>query len=161
MAKMIAKHAKVKRAFHIVDSAFGIASLVVVPVLFTVYGFWHFEKPAFHNLSPRTQTIDVQPGQTTTVHDPLTLRAEVKSVVYYMWLADEKGAVVYVYPDMKVNNPEHISFGDQTVTIPETLKPGSYTLNVDIEYPLNPIKTASVRMELARLKVMGVAGVKQ
>lgn len=149
----IAKHAKVQKVYHVVDSAFGIASIVVVPVLFGVYGFWHFEKPAFHNLNQTQRVIDVLAGTSTTVSDSLTLKADVKSVVYSMWLSDSQGTTIYVYPDMKVDNPDHISFESQTVQIPASLKPGSYTLNVDLEYPLNPIKTASVRMELARLRV--------
>lgn len=149
----IAKHAKVQKAWHYIDSAFGLASMAIVPVLFGVYGFWHFEKPAFHNLNQTQRTIEVPAGASATVADSLTLKADVKSVVYSMWLSDAQGASVYVYPDMKIDNPDHISFETQTVQIPASLKPGSYTLNVDLEYPLNPIKTASVRMELARLKV--------
>lgn len=149
----IAKHAKVKQAWNYVDSVFGLASVVIVPVLFGVYGFWHFEKPAFHNLNQAQRTIEVPAGQTTVVSDSLTLRADVKTAVYAMWLSDAKGAVIYVYPEMKITNPDHITFESQTVQIPASLRPGTYTLNVDLEYPLNPIKTASIRMELARLKV--------
>jgi hypothetical protein len=149
----IAKHAKVQKAWHYVDSAFGLVSMAIVPVLFGVYGFWHFEKPAFHNLNQVRQTIEVPAGASTTVGDSLTLKADVKSAVYSMWLSDAQGSTVYVYPDIKIDNPDHISFESQTVQIPASLKPGTYTLTVDLEYPLNPIKTASVRMELARLKV--------
>lgn len=149
-----AKHASVQRVWHVCDSMFGLASVIVVPLLFAIYGFWHFERPAFHNLNQATHTvIEVPAGTSTRVSNPLTVSPDLKSIVYHMWLADTSDTVVYVYPDVKVESPSRLTFGDQTVKIPASLKPGTYTLNVDLEYPLNPVKTASVRMELARVRV--------
>lgn len=150
----LTKHAVFIKAIHVADTAFGIASLCVIPALFTIGGYWYTQKPTLNNLDRRAiSALDVPAGSTARLADPFHLTADTTVAVYHVSLIDAQGEAAYVYPDVMVKDPQHMDLGSQSVSIPASLRPGVYSLDVDVQYKLNPIKTASVRVQLARIQV--------
>lgn len=70
-----------------------------------------------------------------------------------MWLEDAQGHTIYTYKPVEVTTPS-FTFGNQNITLPQQLVPGKYSLHAELQYPLNPFKTATVSAELVDLKVV-------
>jgi hypothetical protein len=97
--------------------------------------------------------LEVVEGQTTFISQSLVVGTDTNKAVYYMWLADSKNNSVYQYPSRVVNEPKRLEFGNQLVKVPESIRPGSYTLKVNVQYRLNPIKVVDMNLDLAKLTV--------
>lgn len=154
LASKVAKHALVVKAFHIADTAFAVSSMCIVPAAMAISVFWYTQKPTLNNLDRRSvTTLDVPAGATAKLADPFHLTADTSMAVYHVTLVDAYGDTAYVYPDVRVKDPQHMDLGAQSVRIPSSLAPGTYSVSVDVQYKLNPIKTANVRIQLARILV--------
>lgn len=91
-------------------------------------------------------TMIVSPTSPSYVSSPVTLGDDIKKAVYKAYIKDDTGKIVYRFPEFVTSHPgQAISF-----KMPP-LKAGTYYVKADIIYALNPIKTSTLDIELARV----------
>jgi hypothetical protein len=134
------------------DHLFSIASLVSLPVLVALCVYWYYERAPLHDIAS-TSTMVVQAGETTHLNTYYTVSFSSSRALYSMWLEDSKGRTVYQYKPLEIRNSS-CTFGNQNITFPHQLAPGKYSLRAELQYPLNPFKTATVSANLVNLDVV-------
>jgi hypothetical protein len=131
-------------------------SVVCVCVIIGVFVAMTLQKPTLTEVrSPRSQlpVVVATPENSAYVASPLTLGPDVNKAQYMAYLTDDKGQVVYRYPQVVIDRPAQvISAGGLSFKVPQ-LAPGTYFLNAKIRYALNPLKEATLQMELARVLI--------
>ncbi len=129
-------------------------SVICVCAIVGVTVSMKFQKPAVTEVkAPRDQlpTVVATPDNSAYVASPLTLGPDIMKAQYLAFLTDEKGTTVYRYPEVVVDRPIHvISAGGLSFKVPQ-LAPGTYYLKATVRYALNPLKEASLEVELARV----------
>lgn len=134
------------------DHLFSIASLISLPVLIALCVYWYYERAPLHNIA-NTSTLIVTAGETTHLNTYYTVSFSSSRALYSMWLEDSKGRMVYEYKPTEVKSSS-FTFGNQNITFPPQLAAGKYSLRAELQYPLNPFKTATVSAELVRIEVV-------
>lgn len=142
----------------IADSAWGIASVVSVPCLAALAGWWHFGpggsnailKPA-HTVAVHTQT-----NVPTPVESGISIDVGDRRLVYTMTLIDSAGRAAYTYPQiMQAEGAPRPDLGNMTIVVPHSVPSGDYQLFVDVAYEVNPLKANKLRVQLAKITVDG------
>lgn len=146
-----------KRALAIGGSVFNLLSLFLVIGLVAMLGFWFIEKPPMQPMTLQAPPLNVEQGGTVYLGKGLSFETDTNKAYYYMWLADDKGNSVYKFPSVVLTDPTALSFSGRVVDIPKNLPPGEYKLMVYVKYALNPLKTAEMSLEIARVQVFPVA----
>lgn len=149
----IVRHAIVKRTFGCLDGLLSVGSVVISGALLSFGALWFLQKAPSHEIVYTGTRFVISPGQDIRLDDPVTIRTNASRAVYHMWLADESGRIVRVYPCHEVTNPSNFTLNNQVVYIPQSIGPGTYTLNAEYLYPFNPFKNADISMNLARIEI--------
>jgi hypothetical protein len=136
------------------DHLFSITSLISLPVLLVLCVYWYYERAPLRNIEC-SSTLVVQAGETAHLDTYYTVSFSSGRALYSMWLEDSKGRMVYEYKPVKVRDSS-FTFGNQNITLPQQLAPGKYSLHAELQYPLNPFKTATVSADLANLEVVNL-----
>jgi hypothetical protein len=134
------------------DRLFSIVSLTSVPLLVALCLYWYYERVPLHSICNPT-TLIVAPGETTHLSTYYTVSFSSRRALYSMWLEDSKGRMVYEYKPQEITDSS-FTFGNQNITFPVQLAPGKYSLHAELQYPLNPFKTAAVSAQLVNLEVV-------
>lgn len=139
------------------DAAWGWFCLMVVPVAGGAVIAMSQEQPSVTAVrAPTVQlpVVQVDPRSASTyVSQPLSLGPRVTKAQFDAYLVNEQGEISYRYPTVILDRPdERIDAGDLSFKVP-TITPGSYYLKADILYPLNPLKNADLKVEMARVIV--------
>ncbi|QRE00306.1 hypothetical protein [Burkholderia phage BCSR5] len=132
---------------------YGVMSMLSVVVLFAFVVVWLLQQPNFSFVRQGVQHWQVSEGQTSKVDPSLILGTDLNKAAYYIWIGDEQGHQVYRYPTVIIEEPRKLEFGNRLVELPDTLKPGQYTMNAQVYYRLNPLKVAEMKLELAKITV--------
>jgi len=143
---------KIKNMIRGGDKLFSIVSILSVPVLLSVCLYWYYEREPLHKLENPVEMV-VSPGETTHLDSFYTVSFDANRALYSMWIEDSRGRMVYEYQPQWVSKSS-FTFGNQNITVPLQLAPGKYSLRGELQYPLNPFKTATVSAELVHLEVV-------
>ncbi len=149
----ITRHEVVKRAFSCLDGVLSVGSVIVSGALLAFGALWFLQKAPSHEIVYTGTLFVISAGEEIKLDAPVTIRTNSSRAVYHMWLADDSGLTVHVYPDHEVANPSNFTLNQQLVDIPISMKPGVYTLNAEYLYPFNPLKNADISMNLARVEI--------
>ena len=142
----------VKSMIHGGDKLFSIVSLLSLPLLISLCVYWHYEREPLHDLESPVEMV-VSPGETTHLASFYTVSFDANRALYSMWIEDSRGRMVYEYQPQWVSKSS-FTFGNQNIVVPLQLAPGKYRLRGELQYPLNPFKTATVSAELVHLDVV-------
>lgn len=116
-----------------------------------------FQQPsvtAIKSQPSQLPTIEVNQATPSYLAAPVTLSSTITKVQYSAFLATGSGEVVYRYPAVMVTSHDgKIDAGDLSFRVPPNIKPGTYYLRADVAYPLNAVRTADLKIEMARLVV--------
>jgi hypothetical protein len=141
----------IKVAAALIDRLFSVVSCLVLPSLATFGAVWLLEgAPSATVLS--NQVANAQAGSYVHLAPNLSVRTAAKKAIYTLWLVDDKGDTIYVFPEQQVADPSNVSFS-RDITLPENLKPGRYHVRGELLYPFNPFKTGVVNLDLATLYI--------
>lgn len=120
--------------------------------LIGVAGVWAMESAPSQTFI-NTAVFDVHTGADVAINVPIIIQTDAKKALYRMWLSDSTG-IVYQFPDQRVQNPKIVDLTTRNVRVPEGIKPGTYTLNVQMIYPFNPFKNGNIFMTVGTLNVV-------
>lgn len=148
----LTRNAKVRKYMKRCEICFNVACSLLFLVLVSTLVVWAAQRPTFPFLK-QAQHVQLVEGQSLFINQSLVVGTDTTKASYFMWISDEHGASVYQYPTAVVEEPKKLEVGNQLIALPSTLKPGNYTLNVSVQYRLNPIKVADMRLELAKITV--------
>lgn len=142
----------------IADTTWTMVSLVSVPCLTTLAGWWYFGPGGSNTVLSQVHavTVHAQANVPTPIKSGISLDVGQRKLVYKMTLVDKKAQVVYEYPqivqDEGVASPD---LGNMTITVPRSVPQGDYQLFVDVAYEVNPLKANKLRVQLAKITVDG------
>lgn len=134
------------------DKLFSIASLVCFSLFISLCFYWYYERAPLRKLENPIELV-VSPGETAHLASFYTVALDANKALYSMWISDSRGRMVYEYQPQWVSTSS-FTFGNQNITVPVQLAPGKYVLHAELQYPLNPFKTATVSAELVHLEVI-------
>lgn len=100
-----------------------------------------------------TSVIDVHTGADMVINVPLIIQTDARKALYRVWISDSTG-IVYQFPDQRVSHPELLDLTNESIRIPDSIKPGTYTLHVQMIYPFNPFKNGNIFMTVGTLNVV-------
>lgn len=83
----------------------------------------------------------------------MAIHLETKRAFYFLTLNDASGSTVYVFPGHYSKTPGDFNLKEMEITVPGSIKPGTYTLQMNYTYWFNPFKDGHVDIELATLVV--------
>lgn len=145
----------VKRVGAYCDALLSAVSPVFFAILVGTAGVWAFEEAPSQTYIQMNQVIPVQPGQALNLKPPFVAQIQAHQAVYHTWLEDINGDRVYQFPDHDLVNPKVIDLTElKSLTIPKSLKPGTYILQVEALYPFNPFKNGRIWMTVATVIVL-------
>lgn len=131
-------------------SIVGVSSLVAATLMM------FYQQPAVTEMSmTRTQlpvvyTSVAAPSAYVSV--PVQLGDSVTKAVYKVHLRDTLGRTVHEWPALIIDHPAlTVPKNGLSFKVPSTLVPGSYYMEATVEYALNPLKVAQLKMDLARI----------
>lgn len=113
--------------------------------------YWYFEPQDSRTIWHEVANISVLPGANAAV--PMAAPPTGNKVVYKVQLVDAAGTVKYDYPSITVANNDYSQLGKMQLKLPATIKPGLYSMSAEMTYMMNPLKTNTVKLELAKVKV--------
>lgn len=140
------------------DTTWSAISLVSVPCLASLAGWWYFGPGGSNTVLSQSNTVAVhaQPNVPTEVKSGISLDVGNRKLVYTMSLVNADSEVVYSYPpivqDEGLPSPD---LGNMTITVPHTVPEGDYQLYVDVTYEVNPLKANKLRVQIAKITVDG------
>lgn len=135
--------------------AYRLSAIIFLPALMAACLSWIIQKPSLSAFSQtRTKVLNVEPGEVAQLNNQMVVDTDTKKALYEMWLEDAAHNVVYRYPSRVIRDPGKLVIGDRAIAFPRTLQPGVYLLMVQVQYQLNPLKTAAMTVELARVEVV-------
>lgn len=136
------------------DGIWTIASLVCVPSLVGITGYWALGDGGIAQVTSKSHTqVYAVAGETKSIKPDVKLSLESNRVVYKMRLVNVEGKTVYTYPEVLAEGDKPPEFGDMLIQVPSEVPTGVYQLVADVSYPRNPLKTNSLQVELAKINV--------
>lgn len=141
----------IKVVASIADRLFSVASCLVLPSLVTFGAVWLLEGAPSSTVSSN-QVMNARAGNFVQLTPDLSIQTSAKKAVYRLWITDDKGDSIYVYPDQPVADPSNVRFSS-LIHLPENLRPGVYHVRGELLYPFNPFKTGVVSLDLATLTI--------
>lgn len=127
-------------------------SPLVFAALIGVAGVWAMESAPSQTFI-NTSVINVHTGADVSINVPLIIQTDARRALYRIWLSDGDG-IVYQFPDQNVKHPELLDLTNQSIRVPDFLKPGTYTVHVQMIYPFNPFKNGNIFMTIGTLNVV-------
>lgn len=127
-------------------SPLGLAALIGVA------GVWAMESAPSQTFI-NTTVLTAHTGADIEFNVPIIVQTDTRKALYRISLSDKDG-VVYQFPDQKVENPKLLDLTAKNIRIPDSIKPGVYTLNVQVIYPFNPFKNGNIFMTVGTLNVI-------
>lgn len=135
----------------------GLLSVISPLVIATFVGFasvWAFERAPSQTFIQMDQVIPAHPGDKIHLVAPFVAQIEARKAVYRTWLDNEVGDQVYVFPDHVLENPRIIDLSElQDLTVPASVKAGTYTLHTEVVYPFNPFKNGKIAISMGSIIV--------
>jgi len=98
------------------------------------------------------EVIEARAESTIVLDIPLTVRTETKKALYRVFITDNSGSVVYVFPDHLVENPQEFRLSKYKLKLP-VLNPGQYKVHTNLIYWFNPFKNGTVEFDVASLVI--------
>lgn len=136
------------------NGLFSVVSPLVMAVFIGCAGVWALEQSPSQTYIQTDQVILAHPGDTVRLHAPFVAQIEARKAVYRIWIDDEEGDRVYMFPDHVLINPRIIDLTElQDLTVPRSVKPGTYVLHVETIYPFNPFKNGKIAITAASIVV--------
>ena len=142
------EHPTVKRVCHICNMVWAISCMLVVPALIGGVVALHFQQPAVVAVQ-KTGLMTVVSGTFTPIRidSPIGVHVDTKQVMYRPVVVDLSGTVVHRLPEVTTSPDVNTLF-----SIPP-LPRGTYFLESQVLYPLNPVKTVQVEVTIARIEI--------
>jgi len=138
------------------EMAYALACMMVLPASLMLPGLWLAQQASVTEISATAYSFTPEPtspGQSLVLDSRVVIDTTTRKAVYRTWLEDEHHQVVYRYPNKLVEDTPRLSFGNRVLEVPASIRPGVYTVVIEVEYSLNPIKTARTRVEVAQIDV--------
>lgn len=147
-----------RRVLSLVDAVWGYVCLFSVPVGAGIVIYWSAQAPALDAVvaggeSGQPRVYEMDSNESLFVDSPLQFAPTIEHVAYRAHLVDSEGEVAYSYPEVIVSKSSGFRASDFSLKVPNGLPDGTYYLNVEAIYPLNPIKTASLHLEIAKINI--------
>ena len=142
---------------HRFDTSWAIISIIVVVFLICSSLYMLIQQPVIVEVkSPRDQlpVVQLTPNSSSYISSPIGFNPKLGKASYEASLVDVTGKTVFIYPKIVLDKMDHsnVGAGGLSFRIPD-ITPGTYYLNALIRYPLNPIKDASLSIEIARVVI--------
>lgn len=145
-----------RRLLSIIDTIWGYICLLSVPAGAGVVIYWSAQAPTSGDVVGKTeqaQVYEIDSSESIYVDSPLQFSPDIEQVAYRAHLYDSDGGIAYSYPEVVVSKSSGFRVSDFSLKVPNGLPDGTYYLNVEAIYPLNPIKTASLHIEVAKINI--------
>ena len=134
------------------DSMVSVISPLLFVALIGIASVWAVETPPVQTIINPDQVISTHSQSTIDVPVVISGAQQTKRAVYQMWLTDEHGTMVYVFPSHYVRSLASRNLRGSDIKLPQ-LDNGTYQLHLEIVYQFNPFKNGSLDMVAATLNI--------